>query len=395
MNKPNRPPPPALARKTVNPPQIQQKRTAPVAPPVYRPQRAPKVLQTKSSSAHSPQAGQAPRQPSLPPVYRPEARKAIQPKAVTQERKSPTAPPVYRQEQKKIAQPKMASTASAHTPPKAPAIHRPQPNVNARPSLPAQMRSKVIAPAASPPQSFAPHAELRRGNSVVQRAIVIGDQVYGPGEAEALNNRYPGTEREEMLSVMSDFPHYPRSIAAALADPRRFYLTRKEDENGVAYVAEADALPTQVIGGRTREAGSRPVLITRPDVGFEGLEIKGLIMCVGIIIEAQREGRIQAAAGSHFVTNDMITDGEINQRGRMLIEMQIQMVRHHGTPTALLMHILGQGGPHRTGSESDGDLAVRQITDFLLDRSIKGVNITAGLAQRSYRLNTDGTSTLT
>src|SRR5262249_35910160 len=45
----------------------------PVAPPVYRPQPVPKVLQTKSSSAPSPRAAQVPRQPVAPPVYRPQA----------------------------------------------------------------------------------------------------------------------------------------------------------------------------------------------------------------------------------------------------------------------------------------------------------------------------------
>ena len=54
----------------------------PVAPPVYRPQQAPKVLQTKSSSAQRPSAGQAPRRPVAPPVYRPEAKKLFLPKAV-------------------------------------------------------------------------------------------------------------------------------------------------------------------------------------------------------------------------------------------------------------------------------------------------------------------------
>src|SRR5947209_12808673 len=44
----------------------------PVAPPVYRPQATPKVLQTKSSSAQSPQSGQEPRQPVAPPLFRPQ-----------------------------------------------------------------------------------------------------------------------------------------------------------------------------------------------------------------------------------------------------------------------------------------------------------------------------------
>lgn len=90
----------------------------PVAPPLYRPQQTPKVLQTKSSSAHNPQSGHAPRQPVAPPVYRPEAKKIVQPKTLSPQRKPPTAPPVYRPQQPRVAQPKMASAAPAHMPPK-------------------------------------------------------------------------------------------------------------------------------------------------------------------------------------------------------------------------------------------------------------------------------------
>ncbi len=66
----------------------------PVAPPVYRPQAAPKVLQTKKSSVPKPDAGGAPRTPVAPAVYRPEARKIVQPKASSQLLKPLTAPPV-------------------------------------------------------------------------------------------------------------------------------------------------------------------------------------------------------------------------------------------------------------------------------------------------------------
>jgi hypothetical protein len=98
----------------------------PVAPPVYRPQQLPRVLQTKSSSVQSTQAGQAPRRPVAPPVYRPEAKKLVQPKAISRPGQSPTAPPVCRSEQQRIAQPKMASAGQWPTPPEAPPVYRPQ-----------------------------------------------------------------------------------------------------------------------------------------------------------------------------------------------------------------------------------------------------------------------------
>jgi|GEM_PF-3232427 len=44
----------------------------PVAPPVYRPQPIPKVLQTKRASGQQPLAHTSPRQPVAPPIYRPQ-----------------------------------------------------------------------------------------------------------------------------------------------------------------------------------------------------------------------------------------------------------------------------------------------------------------------------------
>jgi hypothetical protein len=74
-------------------------RKPPVAPSVYRPQQAPKVLQTKRSAGQSPQAGQAPRQPVAPPVYRRQKKPVVaQAKAANpcQIKTSPTAPQPYR-----------------------------------------------------------------------------------------------------------------------------------------------------------------------------------------------------------------------------------------------------------------------------------------------------------
>jgi hypothetical protein len=114
-----------------------------VALPVYRPQAVPRVLQTKSSSGQSAHAGQAPRQPVAPPVYRPEAKKIVQPRAISQRRDAPAAPPAG------VAQGKMPK-------PKAPANSRIE-----------DRTSTIYA------QSLQNHiqAPLRfRSNSVVQRA---------------------------------------------------------------------------------------------------------------------------------------------------------------------------------------------------------------------------------
>lgn len=105
----------------------------PVAPPVYRPQPVPKVLQQKSVSAQQPHTGQTSRRSVVPLAYDhnasvqsgSKAETIIQPKAISQVRTAPKAPPVYRPKRGTIAQPKMASAAQAHTPPKAPAVYLP------------------------------------------------------------------------------------------------------------------------------------------------------------------------------------------------------------------------------------------------------------------------------
>ena len=128
MNTPKKPNP-----KIPNMVQLQNTtQRLPIAPPVYRPQPVPKVLQTKRPPGQTPQPFQAARPPIGPPVYRPEI-KTVQPKIISAQRPSPPQPPVYRPQQNGVAQRRTA--APAHPMPPAPAVHRPQPKVFAQPSV--------------------------------------------------------------------------------------------------------------------------------------------------------------------------------------------------------------------------------------------------------------------
>lgn len=164
-----------------------QSRQTPKAPPVYRPQPVPKVLQTKARFPHQPlqanctpqanaayrpnqppgvlqprmagapnsHAANAPRQPVAPPVYCPAQKKVAQPKmpVVAQPRKnSPTASPAYHP-QPKLLQPKPApqARAGASTQQKPPmATRRSQGAASAR--LPLQPRMATPKPALQKPR---------------------------------------------------------------------------------------------------------------------------------------------------------------------------------------------------------------------------------------------------
>jgi hypothetical protein len=110
-----------------------QTRKPPAAPPAYRPQPVPKVLQTKSATGQPANTGQAPRQSAAPrPIV---------------------APPVHGPQQKRLVQPKTAEPAQAHTPPNAPPVYRPQ---HAPKVLQAKNSQAGAAAAVSGPQQQLP-----------------------------------------------------------------------------------------------------------------------------------------------------------------------------------------------------------------------------------------------
>jgi hypothetical protein len=119
MNKPSRPQPfPTSIKKATNQPTTRQAGTKPVAPPVYRPQAIPKVLQRKTATIQPRPSCMTKHMPAAPPVYRPQPTpKVLQRKAVGARQPTPSphsnhlpaAPPVYRpQPAPKVLQTKTA-----------------------------------------------------------------------------------------------------------------------------------------------------------------------------------------------------------------------------------------------------------------------------------------------
>lgn len=148
--------PEPLRKNTARPSAVQPKAISP--PPVYRPQPAPKVLQTKAACCQPPRAGaQTPRTPVAPPVYRPEPKKIVQPKMAAATRTPREAPPVYKpQPTPKVLQTKEPAgqrplvgrrtafgrqpcAVQAKRPPTAPPVYRPNN------SLPVQLKPALTA----------------------------------------------------------------------------------------------------------------------------------------------------------------------------------------------------------------------------------------------------------
>lgn len=175
--------------------EVNESRPQPVAPPVYRPQPVPRVLQRKTIRGQQPHAGQRPRQPVAPPVYRPVAKKIVQPKMVaTQTHKPPKAPPVYRPEQRQILQPKIMSRPRTLT---TPPVYRPQTKI-LQPMM-------VAAQAHMPP---APPPIYRPGSSAIQRKviekIVSGKKIYYSDKDPA--SKFNTREAAELHDLTCNLP---------------------------------------------------------------------------------------------------------------------------------------------------------------------------------------------
>jgi hypothetical protein len=170
MRKPPRPQPPGAAfNPAAHTTPNRQVSVRPAAPPAYRPQPTPKVLQRKAATARPQANGVAKKTPAAPAVYRPQpAPKVLQTKrAVPQQqtaahlRPRPTAPPAP------VSQGVQAKTAGpprSNNHPAAPPVYRPQP-------VPKVLQTKM-APgqqASRREQERPPAATLARGAAQLLR----------------------------------------------------------------------------------------------------------------------------------------------------------------------------------------------------------------------------------
>ncbi|KKO47109.1 hypothetical protein WG68_00155 [Arsukibacterium ikkense] len=229
---------------------------------------------------------------------------------------------------------------------------------------------------------------------VVQRIINVDGRDYGPDDKEAFEQRYDERHRAGMLPVFLDFPYAPRTIADALADQRHIYLKFEEDdpEYGVSYNGVASALVTDVGGGKQRVAGEIPELILKPAVGFEQMDITGLIMCIGIVIEAQKDNVVEAASGGHFVTPSAMEESALNGRGVGQLASLINLAKPHGTLSATLCHAASAEkiDTSKKSTSMSAMTAINAIVSFLLSNGVSKVNILQTGSKISYKLDSNG-----
>lgn len=191
------PPPKVLQRaKVTTQPQLKpQSQPQWVAPPVYKPQPGPKVLQKKTAVGWQPQSAKSGHGPVAPPAYRPQpVPKVLQMKSAINQTprdkfngsRSPQAPPAYRpQPTPKVLQGKSSNTAKPT--PNAPHGH-----------VPTAHRA---------PNSQAPTGVAQRKTAGQSAAAVSGPSARGRNEAPGMTVKPSGR---------TPFPAPHKGNAAAL-----------------------------------------------------------------------------------------------------------------------------------------------------------------------------------
>ncbi len=270
--------------------------------------------------------------------------------------------------------------------------------VDNRPEAIAQRKLQEIANNHPQAKKTAQLHSFIANSAVVQRIINVDGRDYGADDQEAFEKRYDERHREGMLPVFGDFPFRPRTIAEALADQRHIYLTMQEDdpEYGVFYGGVASALVTDVGGGKQRVAAEIPELILKPAVGFEQMDITGLIMCIGIVIEAKKDNVVEAASGGHFVTPRAMEESVLNDRGVGQLTSLINLAKPHGTLSATLCHAASAENidTSKKSTSMSAMTAINAIVSFLLSNGVSKVSILQKGSKISYKVDSNGSRSL-
>jgi hypothetical protein len=216
----------------------------PAAPPVYRPQPTPKVLQRKAALVQTPSGVLAKRAPVAPPVYRPKQAPApVQAKMAQQGQPSsaggtprrPVAPPVYHPQQKKTVQPKMGAPAQARKAAKTQPVYRPEAGP-LRPHPPSSMRAVMqMKPNRPSAATFKARPTVSPATSVRTKAAGVVLQPMMAYRVGTSKSKYK-VEIDEDKGTIKDIKGGASGIDISFGsrDHASYYFaTKKSDEESV------------------------------------------------------------------------------------------------------------------------------------------------------------------
>lgn len=189
------------------PPQSSPLVPKPVAPPVYRPQPTPKILQTKTATGRQPQPQQQPapvrNTPAPPPVYRPQpAPKVLQPKSAGGARAA-------------------AELKAPARPPQAPAVYRPQ----TQPRV-CQLKSAAVVPSRAQAHTPKPHVEAKLG------AVRILPRSVAPATAGVIQRAAESVSSDDDMDLMDDLADASdeQLIEMGLKPPGQFFGSKESKD---------------------------------------------------------------------------------------------------------------------------------------------------------------------
>ncbi|WP_155835019.1 hypothetical protein [Herbaspirillum sp. RV1423] len=217
----------------------------------------------------------------------------------------------------------------------------------------------------------------------IQRVITIDGQSWGAGTANQFAAAH--TDSAQIArEIRMDFGS--PSLGHALADVRDFSVIRNE-RGGY----DIDLLNnfTPVPGGRKRLAGETPLVMDKPNVGFEELEVYGLLDCLAIFITASDpHAGVVAASATHFVSGSCLDNDDLNPRGRRLLAHLVNLVHGRGELTGYIV---------RSGSDDSDDTNISSFTAalksalYLLGLGVTDVSQHDAGTAATLRLNNNGT----
>ncbi|NEO74799.1 MAG: DUF4157 domain-containing protein [Moorea sp. SIO4G3] len=236
--------------------------------------------------------------------------------------------------------------------------------------------------------------ERGKENGVVQRVIIIEEETEAKTEiTDSYLENIDDDEKKFIEDALrnNDLGKTPeRTLEKAKEDSRIYWITKEKDENDKIINYEV----INVVENESREQGtdtivgdSTPRRVMKPEKGKVLLEVKGLLECIGVIIEGiGNNDEVIGAAGGHFVTKNMFdnTSNRLTENGEQFMTQMREEVKQIGGKENQFNIYIG------TGTERDATIAARLvIKQYLEQKGYKFENLNEGYYQVRYQLSAE------